>query len=267
VANTLISRIKRHRKGELLTPLIDEFYRKSSVSGGVQFTPRTMEILTDNFLTPDRDRRGSFSASGLAACMRAQVLNYNHQDQFAIPNERREAIFFNGHWLHLKWGGILLEMGVLKYENGVPCLEVGVSIPEWRVEGTLDAICELEGEDWLVDVKGVGMHYWQMMKGGDIPRAYLWQQQAYMKAKGINLAMLLVENKATGEYIEIHLPPPDSMVALQMEARVKALNWHIEQRKLPPVLDDYPRNRDCQDCPFQLDCPTAVFDDTPELPL
>lgn len=273
MANTLISRIKRHRKGEILTPLIDEFYRTASVNDGVQFSATTMGILNRLFLTPERDRRGSFSASSLAGCMRAQILNYNGQEPFEIPNEKREAIFFNGHWLHLKWAGILIEMNVLKWGTSdldgswMPMLEVPVIIPEWKVQGTLDAICVLDGEEWLVDVKGVGMHYWTMMKGGDIPRAYLWQQQAYMRARGLERAMLLVENKATAEYIEIHLPPPDSMTARQMEARVRSLNWHLDHRILPQPLENYPRNKDCQECPFQIDCPTAVFDDTPELPL
>jgi hypothetical protein len=260
VANTLVSRIKRHRKGELLTPMIDEFFRKASVNDGVQFSAQTMSILSRLFLAPDRNRAGSFSASGLAGCMRAQVLARNDEEKFLIANERREAIFFNGHWVHLKWDGILLEMGVVKWPDpdAMPMLEVPIEIPEWNLRGTLDAIVTLD-EDWIVDVKGVGINYWQMFKRGEIPLAYLWQQQAYMRATDIPRAMLLVENKGTGEYIEMHLPPPDSMIAKQMEARVKALNWHVEREQLPKALPDFPRDRQCQDCPFLFICPEATF--------
>lgn len=262
MANTLVSRIKRHRKGELLTPIIDEFFRKASVADGVQFSPLTMDILSKLFLAPDRNRAGSFSASGLAGCMRAQVLSRNDEEKFLIANEKREAIFFNGHWVHLKWDGILLEMGVVKwpdYDKGaMPMLEVPVEIPEWNVRGTLDAIIQLD-EDWIVDVKGVGMYYWNIFKSGEIPQAYLWQQHAYMKATGIPRAMLLVENKGTGEYIEVHIPPPDSLIGKQMEARVRALNWHVEREQLPKPLPDFPRDRQCQDCPFLFLCPDATF--------
>lgn len=257
--STLISRIKRHRSGEILTPLVDEFYRRASMNGGVTYSSRTMEILRTLALRPQRDRTSSFSASNLGSCMRAQVLLYNNEDQDIYPDERREAIFWNGHWLHLKWGGIFLEMGIVRgMSNPLPDLELPVHIPEWGVRGTLDCIAILEDE-WIVDVKGVGHHYWSMMKGGDIPRTYLWQQQAYMRATGIEKAMLFLENKATGEYMEIHMPPPDSLVAMQMEARVRALNHYVDNRELPPPLIGFPTADECRECPFRDICKDAQF--------
>lgn len=256
---TLKDRIKRHRSGEILTPLIDQFLRDASVKDGVQFSPETMAILTQLLLRPHRDRTGSFSASGLAGCMRAQILSYNGEVSELVPSERREAIFFNGHWLHLKWQGILLELGVVRHVAQLPSLELPVSLPGLNLKGTLDAICLLEGDEWIVDVKGVGMHYWQMMKYQGVPRAYLWQQQAYMAATGIPRAMLLVENKGTGEYLEIHLPAPNTETHIQMQARLKALNWWLKEERLPPPLFDFPKNPECGDCPFRIICPKATF--------
>lgn len=257
---TLKSRIKRYRHGEILTPLLDEFFRKASVTDGIRFYPSTMAVLVRIFLAPQRDRTGSFSASGLNGCMRAQVLNYLGEPSFNVPSERREAIFFNGHWLHLKWDGILLELGVVRHRaEHKPDLELPVSIPEWNLRGTLDAICVLDGEDWIIDVKGVGPRYWTLLTTGDIPLAYLWQQQAYMRATGIPRAMLLVENKATGEYREVHMPPPDSMVARQMEGRVKGLNAYLDRKELPPQLPNFPHDDQCRECPFIEMCPKAKF--------
>lgn len=267
---TLKDRIKRHRSGQVLTPLIDEFFRTASVNGGVQFSPRTMEILTGLFLKPERDRSGSFSASGLAGCMRAQILGYNGEEADLVPSERREAIFFNGHWLHLKWDGILLELGVVRHgAQPRPDLELPVELPSLNLKGTLDAICLLPGQrsqfglghddEWIVDVKGVNPNSYAKITHGDVPRGYVWQQHAYMLATGISRAMLLVENKATGEYTEVHLPPPDSQTYVQMQARLKALNHHLEQETLPAKLPDFPTNPECGDCPFRIVCPTAKF--------
>jgi hypothetical protein len=266
-AASLIGRIKRYRSGQILTPLIDDYFREASKHNEVRFSKQTMEILMKLHLRPDRDRGGSFSASALSTCMRAQMLGYLEMEGTIVPNEKRQAIFLNGDWLHLKWQGILLEMGVVKWKETEPLVEQRVSIPEWKVEGTLDVIGELEAEDWIIDVKGVGPGNWQKMKDGFIPQGYLWQQHAYMRGTGISNTLLLVESKATQEYVEIHVPPLDSTEALQVEARVKALNHYRENRQLPPVLHQYPSNPLCRECPFLLECPTARFRDGQEIPI
>jgi len=257
----LIARIKRYRSGQILTPLIDQYLREQSTKDGVQFSPETMQLLAKLHLRKPRYRGGSFSCSSLASCMRAQMLNYLDYEQIVLPNEAREAIFFNGNWLHLKWQGILIEMGVVaRGPTGVPMVEQRVSLPNQNVEGTLDAICNLNHPtQWIVDIKGVGPGYWTKMKEGWIPEVYIWQQHAYMMATGIPNAMLLVESKATQEYLELHIPPLTDSSALQVQARIAALNKFIDLQELPPMLKHYPRDPQCKQCPFMLDCPKAVY--------
>lgn len=253
---TLENRIMRVRRGEILTPLIDRYL---SQQPEIKFSKETMRILTEIMLRPNRDRTNSYSASSLDTCMRRQMLQYLDYPTVRIPQAVQNSIFFNGNWLHLKWQGILLEMGLVVYQHGKPLLEVPVEIPELGVKGTIDAIIWLQERQWIWDLKGVNPGTFAKAKRGEVSRGYQWQLQIYGEATGLP-SLLFYENKASQEYHEVAVEPSEDERKAAI-ARLRGLARYNSTRQLPPILPDFPSDRECRECPFQTDCKDAVFTD------
>ena len=77
------------------------------------FSPFTLSVLFELAGREPRERRGSFSVSQLATCMRYQGFRYHGAEGVEVPDGRLHSIFHDGHWRHLRWQGLLLEVGVV----------------------------------------------------------------------------------------------------------------------------------------------------------
>lgn len=262
MAVTLESRLLRYRQGDVLTPLLDRYFRDPPD----RQSEKVMAVIQQLATAQPRDRTRSFSASGISACMRAQTFKYLDYPGISMPDARLQAIFLNGRWVHLKWQAVLMEMGLADLDH----LEVPVELPEENVRGTIDAIIQLNELPWIVDFKGVNPQSFAKYKHGEISPAYHWQLQIYMAATKIPRSLLLFENKATGEYFE-QVVLPEHTTYIQAIARVRALNQFLDLKTLPKPLPAATHTYECQGCPFQLDCLKAKWTekylDEDEIPL
>lgn len=251
MAVTLESRLLNYKKGNVLTPFLDRYFRDPPPN----HSERTMEVIKGLATQRPRDRTRAFSASSLGSCMRAQSFRYLDYPGVQVPDPRLQGIFLNGKWIHLKWQAVLLEIGIVDEDH----LEVPVYLDD-TVKGTIDAICEIDKLKWIVDFKGVNPQSFAKYRAGEKNLMYSMQLQAYMKATGIPRALLLYENKATGEYYE-QQTFADSDESFRMQARVMALRHYMDVHLLPPPLHEAPANPECRGCPFQLDCVDAEWTD------
>lgn len=264
---TIRQRLLKHRKGDVLTPMVDAFLRR----GTPQFSQETLDAVVKLAVKPPRSRSRSFSASGLDRCMRQQFFQLLGYPQEEVPDSRLANIFFDGNWRHLRWQALFLEMdlvargswvpgeGIRLHDDGELLLEVGVDIPEQMVRGTIDVILVIDGEPWIVDIKGANPRVFSSVKqAGEPYRAYQMQLLTYMKAAGIDKAMLFYEDKASQDYLEIRVIP-GSEVAAALEARLAALHHYWDKQRLPDPLPQAPVNPDCRSCSFQIDCVKAEW--------
>lgn len=282
----LIDRLMRVRKGEVLTPLIDAHLRTHREE---PFSPATLRVLFELASRKPRDRSGSFSVSQLATCMRYQVFRYWGTEGVEVPDGRLHSIFHDGHWRHLRWQGLLLEIGVVcQYvyvgdrlvilppgsPEGQPALEVPVYDRDLRVRGSMDAVCEVDPFRWVVDVKGANPGAFAAARRNDLPLGYRWQLYLYGHLLGRRLgegadlsrykAMFLYEDKASQQVHEHHLTL-EQRYMLGATARLRALNLHAAAQTMPAPLPNAPANPACRTCPYQLDCLEGL--DLDEVPI
>jgi hypothetical protein len=197
-----------------------------------------------------------------------QLLGYPQEE---VPDARLANIFFDGNWRHLRWQALFVEMGLVARGSWVPgtgivldeggelLLEVGVEMPDQMVRGTIDCVLLIDGELWIVDIKGANPRVFSSIKQDAAPyRAYQMQLLAYMQASGIDKAMLFYEDKGSQDYLEVKVDA-DSDVAAALEARLAALRHYYDAEKLPDPLPQAPANPDCRSCSFQIDCVAAEW--------
>jgi hypothetical protein len=189
-----------------------------------------------------------------------------------VPDHRLANIFSDGNWRHLRWQSIFLDMGIVargrwEEDNGVTLiptdehlLEVGVYTGV--VRGTIDAIVEIEGERWIVDIKGANSRVFSDLRAGGKPYpAYLLQLYAYMQASRIPRAILWYEDKGSQDVLEVQVKRDDPGLAELYAARVGALELYKNRRELPPQVPKATAAPQCRGCAFQLDCPGATWTD------
>lgn len=263
----LKQRLLQHRRGDVLAPKVDAYLRL----GTPRFSEATIAEIARLATAAPRSRAHLFSASGLDRCLRQQLLQVLDYPQEEVPNARLANVFFDGNWRHLRWQALFLEMGLVargqigpegfEEGDGDLMLEVGVTLPSHMLRGTVDSILILDGEPWIVDIKGANPRTFSSVKSDQSPyRAYQMQMLAYMKATGVPRAMLFYEDKASQEYHEVRLTLEDAQQQeAQFEGRVAALRHYWDSQQLPDPLPQAPANPDCRSCPFQLDCTAAVF--------
>jgi hypothetical protein len=267
--STLKARLLQHRRGDVLTPRVDEFLRR----GTPQFSEATMHEVVGLAVRPPRSRSRSFSASGLDRCLRQQFLQLLDFPQEEVPNARLANIFCDGNWRHLRWQALFIEMGLVGRGSWVPgegivfdeggdlLLEVGVEIPEKMVRGTMDAVLVIDGDPWIVDVKGANPRVFSGVKQDTEPyRAYQMQLLAYMDASKVDNAMLFYEDKASQDYLEVRMNRHQDATAIAaLDARLAALAHYWNKEVLPDPLPQAPVNPDCRSCSFQIDCVAAKW--------
>lgn len=93
-----------------------------------------VDRISQVLLTPQRDRRYSWSASGAGKCMRAQEFAFLGMPQMVDYDPQQRRIFLNGTWVHLRNQATLLSAGIL--DN----IEVTVKRPKKRARATLDGM-------------------------------------------------------------------------------------------------------------------------------
>lgn len=197
------------------------------------------DFIKSELTTPQRNRRMTFSASSRGACPREQVFQFTPIKGVPKTNASLYAIFHQGTFMHLKWQALLLHAGILDKVE-VPC--------QWDVynlTGTIDGSGEVPAGHMLRadhdrfgwELKSINSRgfSWVLDKGPS--HHHLLQIHAYMLAQGWKVWSLVYENKDTQEWKEftVHY---DESIAEAVEYELMYLNEHVDQQKLPPILDE-----------------------------
>jgi hypothetical protein len=128
-----------------------------------------------------------FSPSALGSCLRHVYLRRHHVE-LDIPFRRpfkpdANFYFLNGNFLHVKWQYVMHKME--QKINDPAIFKVhGFEVPvlsKWKDHGgTIDAIVEIHGEPYLIDMKGLNVRSTMQVLHGDAPISYVIQLTDYM---------------------------------------------------------------------------------------
>lgn len=192
-------------------------------------SPATAAFVAEQTMTVPRIRSGSFSSSSRGSCTRQQVLDYLGYpvtDDKPVDTRLR-AIFSDGHWRHLRWQALLLEIGVLTHAESKWVL------PGYRLQGSVDGINATE--KWGFELKGANSNsFRQVVKSGPM-RNHLMQIHTYMLGTGLTEFSLIYECKDTQDFVEFRVEM-SSDVGDSVLQELGELNVAVDLKKLPPVL-------------------------------
>lgn len=270
-------RHKGRRKG-VLVPLLEDLFQ------------RQVEIESDddvNFIVDllhrqierghNRNTQPLYSPSQLAECLRYVYLLKNYKE-LGIDRQRSVRVepnfyFFNGNWLHLKWQFALYKLDKQINDPAIFQL-VGVEVPivSKRKDhgGTVDALCLIHGELYIVDFKGLNVRTFGQIAHGAVPPQYAVQLADYgmlynsqlKNGSKISKALLVSENKGG--------PDPKHLIALQeseievaihlpeVKRRLGVLREHAEERTLPPPECSSTQTIQFLGCAFRKFCKEEV---------
>lgn len=217
---------------------------------------KVADFIRSELVTPQRDRRMTFSASSRGACPREQVFQFTSVKPVPRTNSSLYAIFHQGTFMHLKWQALLLDAGILSDP------EVKCEWAEYNMTGTIDGVGEVPGS--LADKYSDEFFGWELKSIND--RGYSWvinngpnqnhllQIHAYMAASGIDLWSLCYENKNNQEWVEFVIRKDDEIVE-RVREELGSLNGYVERKELPPILDECSKKQGkYKSCPFAADC-------------
>jgi hypothetical protein len=241
--STLKKLLRANRSnGELLvTPRYEHYL---ATTPNILLSEKVARFVVEELTTPQRNRRLTFSASSQGRCAREQVFAFTPIKAIPKLNSELHAIFHQGTFMHLKWQALLLDAKILDQPE-ISCL-----LERYRLSGTVDGVGMVPPEHLLYgEHKRFGWEFkstnargyqWVLDRG---PRHdHLLQIHAYMMATGWRLWSLMYENKDNQQYKEftIHYDPN---IAQEVEDTLKELNTYVDNRELPPVLDECQRQQ------------------------
>lgn len=188
---------------------------------------RVNEVMNADMLTADRgDGGGRIRPSSIGdTCARKQLLSYHgyRSDPF---DRQTAAIAESGTFRHYRWQLLGLSMGWLKD------IEVRTEYAPWLLAGSMDGVCI---DDSVFEFKSVASTKFGRIKAADAPiGTHVMQIYAYMKARGVNRASLIYEDRNFAEFMEfrIHL---DQELERELDSIMTGLVEHVEANSLPPI--------------------------------
>jgi len=231
--------LKSHARngGELLvTPRYEQYLSRTN---NILVDEEVAEFIKKELITPERNRRMTFSASSRGACPRAQVFQFTSIQPVERMNSQLYAIFHQGTFMHLKWQALLLSAGILRE------VEVSCRWDEMKMSGTIDGIGDVpvdhplreHHDEYGWELKSINDNGFRWVIERGPSQTHLLQIHAYMIATGIRIWSLIYENKNTQEWKEfvVHYDPD---IAAKVESELTYLNEMVKRRELPPILEE-----------------------------
>jgi hypothetical protein len=191
--------------------------------------------------TPPRDRTRSFSSSSAGQCLRKQLLDYlgtvAGKDTVIEPQLAR--IFQNGTWGHMRTQVNLLMAGIIEE------IEVPMRWPKKRTKGSIDGRgvvpdnhpkTHWRGLEFGLEFK-TAMSFAYKLNIEEGPGKYLDQVSRYLLVSGLDLFVILMENKDNQELHEWVIEP-DPKAINDQKVELNILNKHVDDKTLPDRLPD-----------------------------
>jgi len=269
-------RHKQTRKG-VLVPLMEELFQRPVEIESDDDVLWITELLHE-MVERQRRRQNNplFSPSQLSECLRYVYL-LKHGKTLEIPKSQSVRIepnfyFFNGNFLHLKWQFALYKLDKYVADPKIFRLhgcEVPIVSKRKDHGGTVDAVCSIYEEGYIVDFKGLNVRSFGQIAMGQIPPQYAMQLCDYgMLANSqrgsskITNALLVSENKGG--------PDPKHLIALQesvipiethlpeVRRRLGVLREHEESNVIPEPECQSTKTIQFLGCPFRKYCREEV---------
>ena len=239
--------LKKHIKiAKLNSKITPKLHAWLNNHDGVHITKTEVLEKTIDILTPSAgDRSGAFHPSQLYQCKRKQIFDYFGLEGMRSYNPTLQNIFNDGHFRHLRWQIMLLEAGI------ITDVEVPVSIPKYRLSGSMDGINEDQG--WMFELKGTSQ-FREVSRRGAMP-AHINQVNAYLLASGLESALVVYECKSSQNWVEIEVTRNEETIG-EIESILGELNSCLDSNSLPEVLDDCKNKKGAtyNNCPYSESC-------------
>lgn len=207
------------------------------------------EIIDEYYLELGKQRKKpqkKFWISDVGECPRAIFFKFKEAPQRELePNVLR--IFERGDYIHEKIRRVLFARGLIQAsEIQIP--------PEEFISGKADAILNIDGELYVLDIKSVDGRKFQTIQEPLIENVY--QLQLYLHFFKIKKGILLYESKDSSELKEFIIDYNEN-ISKKLIFSIEKFFKKLEENTLPKRLDDYPLNKKCQYCRFREICDIA----------
>lgn len=167
-----------------------------------------------------------------------------HCSDLHLPISRLVSLYINGsnerfpaQTLRIFDCGTFLEKRLLQYLDEILISSnVPVEDPSLELVGEVDALIELNGKEFVLEVKSINSRGFQKLR--QPPKAHLWQVQGYLRCSGIEQAILLYENKDSQEFREFHIPV-DPVIQNEIAKKLKQCRHIISRLTNQDALATY----------------------------
>ena len=223
--NNLRNAIRVAKSQSKITPRLTGWLANHNEGVVVEAQERAEKLL--ELASRGESRSGAFHPSQLYRCKREQVFGYFGVEGLKSYNAQLQNIFNDGTWRHIRWQIMLLNAGIIDQ------VEVKVTMPEYRLTGSMDGLNSEEG--WMFELKGTSA-YAKIKKEGVMP-AHKKQIQAYLLAAGLDKAIVVYEDKNRQDWCEFEVDQEQETINEVIEI-LESLNKAIDNNELPEVLNE-----------------------------
>ncbi len=205
-----------------------------------------LKEIIDNFYL--ENSRGSyvqkkFYVSDAGKCPRSIFFKFK-QAPCRDLEPRILRLFDHGHYIHQLIVKALSGQNVLRGDE--------VNIPANNlVSGRADALIQVEGRDYVVDIKSISSNGFRVLNKPS--EEYIYQLQLYLHFFQISQGILLYVNKDTQDLKEFVLDYDQQLCHWLMDG-LEELGAKIESNLVPVRLGDWPSNNQCRYCPYKEVC-------------
>lgn len=201
----------------------------------------------------NREDRVGMHGSGIIAsendfCFRQQVLSFYYKGNDVDLPIALKRIFLEGWYIHSKWQQLFEQTGIAR---GIE--QRGVS-NEWKLLFTPDAIIELDGKMYVVEIKSVNTFQFKTMKGHPSGEK---QCNLYMHFTGIPRGFVLAEDKNTQEIkvFPVKYDPMKAKAYVERMYKVKEfLKKYEDTGKLPKRKCESQNCKKANTCSYRESC-------------
>ena len=149
--------------------------KKQAANSGVLCALHNAHLIKDARAHSEDRRDGKFHPSSISGCPTATALDLLNLSEGTNTGHDAKSlrIFDLGTAIHRLLQGQYIQMGVVPYttatvdgkEVKVYLVEVPIDIAEWGMVGHVDAIVEIDGKRYVVEIKSVNSNRWAKMTG------------------------------------------------------------------------------------------------------
>lgn len=205
----------------------------------------------------EQERKGLHASALLASesdfCIREQVLSLvfrrNKKESHQISDSLLR-VFKEGNCVHEKWQKMFVENGL-----AIGIEQRGVS-KKYNLSMTPDAIIELNGEKYVVEIKSCNTFSYQKMKNSHPTGSK--QIQLYMHFMCIPKGFVLCEDKNTQDFKCFYTEYNPEIIRPYLK-RLQEINEYYNARKIPKLRRKLTSKR-CMSCPMSDACSGKVRD-------